>query len=106
MAIGYKLNWEEVSFKGSEIFECKEFPAVFTWVEEGKMHLRIGEKLYERPCREGVNFKMAEEFMVRKFKEAVKNFESGTPHEHRGSGRHEILKELEDLKLLVQCMFK
>jgi hypothetical protein len=107
MAIGYKLNWEEVSFKGSEIFECKEFPSVFTWVEDNKTYLRIGEKLYERRGCKEINFKLAEEFIVRKFKEAIENFETRAPHGHSNdSDAYKILKELEDLNLLVQCMFK
>lgn len=106
MAIGYKLNWEEINFKGSKSFECKEFPSVLTWVEENKHCLRIGEKLYERHGYKTVDFKLTEEFVVRKFKEQIENFEKSTSHEYSDADEYDILKELEELSFLVQCMFK
>lgn len=106
MAIGYKLTWEKIPFKGSEIFECAEFPSVVTWIEEGSQYLRIGEKLYETPGGKVVDFKKAEEFIVKKFKKTIEDFEKRSPYEDHDDQTNALLKELTKLNLLVQCMFK
>lgn len=103
MAIGHKLDWEKTLFKNSEVFECKEFPAVFTWVEKGTQHLRIGKKHYVTSGCKTVDFKKAEEFVVKKFKNVIDDFEKTTS---RDDSEAELMKELEKLNLLVQCMFK
>lgn len=108
---GYVLNWKKGSFKGTEIFECEEFPSVYTWFDSGTIFIRMGSKLFKKPCAKSLDFECVEEFLVRKSEEFLDTWytraeEKRHKDEKENLTREALLKELEELNMLVQSMFK
>ena len=108
---GYVLNWKKCSFKVTEIFECEEFPSVYTWYEAGTVYIRMGSKLFKKPGMRALDFESVEEFLVKKSEDFLDTWytraeERRHKNEQNNQTREALLRELEELNMLVQSMFK
>jgi hypothetical protein len=107
---GYILKWAKGEFKDAVFYECLDIPGVYTWAEKGSLYIRIGEKLFQKQGKDSVDFKCVEEFIISKCEGILKLW-----NERKGAKKKEddvdgarkaLLKELEELNLLISCMFK
>lgn len=106
---GYILNWTKGEFKGAELYECQDIPGVYTWAEKGSLYIRIGEKLFQKQGKDSVDFKCVEEFIISKCEDILKLWNERKESKKKDDvdgARKALLKELEELNLLISCMFK
>lgn len=107
---GYILNWTKGEFKGAELYECQDIPGVYTWAEKGSLYIRIGERLFQKRGKDSVDFKCVEEFIISKCEGVLKLWnerkEAKKNEEESDEAYKALLKELDDLNLLLSCMFK
>lgn len=106
---GYILNWTKGEFKGAELYECQDIPGVYTWAEKGSLYIRIGEKLFQKQGKDSVDFKCVEEFIISKCEGFLKLWNERKEAKKKDDvdgARKALLKELEELNLLISCMFK
>lgn len=106
---GYILNWTKGEFKGAELYECQDIPGVYTWAEKGSLYIRIGEKLFQKQGKDSVDFKCVEEFIISKCEGILKLWNERKEAKKKNDvdgARKALLKELEELNLLISCMFK
>ena len=107
---GYILNWTKGEFKGAELYECQDIPGVYTWAEKGSLYIRIGEKLFQKQGKDSVDFKCVEEFIISKCEDILKLWNERKEAKKKEGDVDEaykaLLKELDDLNLLLSCMFK
>lgn len=106
---GYILNWMKGEFKGAELYECLDIPGVYTWAEKGSLYIRIGEKLFQKQGKDSVDFECVEEFIISKCEDILKLWNERKEAKKKDDvdgARKALLKELEELNLLISCMFK
>lgn len=107
---GYILKWAKGEFKGAELYECQDAPGVYTWAENGSLYVRIGERLFQKRGKDTVDFKCVEEFIIAKCEDLLELWyernEAKRVEEESDEARKTLLKELDNLNLLLICMFK
>lgn len=107
---GYILKWTKGEFKDAGFYECQDVPGVYTWAEKGSLYIRMGERLFQKRGKDFVDFKCVEEFIISKCEDIIKLWNDRKEAKKKEVEVDEVhkalLKELDDLNLLINCMFK
>lgn len=107
---GYILTWTKGEFKNAGIYECQEIPGAYTWVEKDSLYIRVGNKLFQKRGKNTVDFQCVEEFLMSKCEDLLKFWHDRKEAKKQKAELSEVeksfLKRLDDLNLLIGCMFK
>lgn len=107
---GYILTWTKGEFKDAGIYECQEIPGAYTWAQDGSLYIRVGNKLFQKRGKETVDFQCVEEFLMSKCEDLLKFWhdrkEAKKQKTELGEAEKILLRQLDDLNLLIGCMFK